>query len=230
MPTGARAVYSVNAGSAVLYSAGSLNTLRETGRTRRRLPETAGFGRDTPRLYALYSDVFSGHLHTNSARKPYCRKGFRKCIQCIQRIPTPFVFVFSLLLGREYMNTRPGGMMGHGRCFHHGPPPAVGNAEKHPLSAVLWRVVEIVPSCTVLAPTARLFAARARQAHWTKRFGGFGVVFSGPREYAPPPSPVGVSNAENGRNRPRHAPVVCIAFSCIQMPSAYKFGLKALLP
>ena len=105
MPTGAHAVYSVDAGSAVLYSAGSLNTLRETGRTRRRLPETAGFGRDTPRLYALYSDVFSGHLHTNSARKPYCRKGFRKCIQCIQRIPTPFVFAFSLLLWREYMNT-----------------------------------------------------------------------------------------------------------------------------
>ena len=44
-------------------------------------------------------------MHTNPARKPYCRKGFGICIQCIQRIPTPFVFVFSLLLGREYMNT-----------------------------------------------------------------------------------------------------------------------------
>ena len=181
-----------------------------------RTPETAGFGRDTPRLYALYSDVFSGHLHTNSARKPYCRKGFQNCIQCIQRIPTPFVFVFSLLLGREYMNTRPGGMMGHGRRFHHGPPPAVGNAEKHPLSAVLWRVVEIVPSCTVLAPTARLFAARARQAHWTKRFGGFGVVFSGPREYAPPPSPVGGSNAGNGGETGATRPG---CMHCIQMYS-----------
>ena len=44
-------------------------------------------------------------MHTNSARKPYSRKGFQICIQCIQRIPTPPVFRFSLLLGREYMNT-----------------------------------------------------------------------------------------------------------------------------
>ena len=44
-------------------------------------------------------------MHTNPACKPYSRKGFGICIQCIQRIPTPFVFVFSLLLGREYMNT-----------------------------------------------------------------------------------------------------------------------------
>ena len=107
------------------------------------MPKSPRIGRDTPRLYALYSDVFSGHLHTNSVRKPYCRKDFQICIQCIQRIPTPFVFAFSLLLGREYMNTRSGGMMGHGRRFRHDPlPPAVGNAEKHPLSAVLRRVVE----------------------------------------------------------------------------------------
>ena len=105
MPTGAHAVYSVDAGSAVLYSARFLNTLRETGRTRRRPPETARNARDTPRLYALYSDVFRRRMHTNSARKPYCHKGFQICIQCIQRIPTPFVFAFSLLLGREYMNT-----------------------------------------------------------------------------------------------------------------------------
>ena len=44
-------------------------------------------------------------MHTNSARKPYCRKGFGICIQCIQRIPTPFVFRLSLLLEPEYMNT-----------------------------------------------------------------------------------------------------------------------------
>ena len=44
-------------------------------------------------------------MHTKSAPQPYSRKGFGICIQCIQRIPTPFVFVFSLLLGREYMNT-----------------------------------------------------------------------------------------------------------------------------
>ena len=44
-------------------------------------------------------------MHTKSASQPYSRKGFQFCIQCIQRIPTPFVFVFSLLLGREYMNT-----------------------------------------------------------------------------------------------------------------------------
>ena len=56
-------------------------------------------------MYALYSDVFRCRMHTNSAPQPYSRKGFRKCIQCIQRIPTPFVFRLSLLLGREYMNT-----------------------------------------------------------------------------------------------------------------------------
>ena len=88
-----------------LYSSGHLNTTPQADEPGRRPPESCSNGRDTPRLYALYSDVFSGHLHTNSARKPYCRKGFRKCIQCIQRIPTPFVFRFSPLLGREYMNT-----------------------------------------------------------------------------------------------------------------------------
>ena len=70
-----------------------------------RMPETAGFGRDTPRLYALYSVVFRRRMHTNSTRKPYSRKGFQICIQCIQRISTPFVFRLSLLLGPEYMNT-----------------------------------------------------------------------------------------------------------------------------
>ena len=99
------AALSIDAEPTDLYSAAPPNTFREPGRSMMRTPETAGFGRDTPRLYALYSDVFSGHLHTNSARKPYCRKGFRKCIQCIQRIPTPFVFRLSLLLGPEYMNT-----------------------------------------------------------------------------------------------------------------------------
>ena len=44
-------------------------------------------------------------MHTNSAPQPYCHKGFENCIQCIQRIPTPFVFRFFPLLGPEYMNT-----------------------------------------------------------------------------------------------------------------------------
>ena len=105
MPTGSHAVYSVDAGSAVLYSAGSLNTLRETGRTRRRPPETARNARDMPRLYALYSVVFRCRMHTNSASQPYSRKGFQFCIQCIQRIPTPPVFCFFPLLEPEYMNT-----------------------------------------------------------------------------------------------------------------------------
>ena len=77
----------------------------------------------------LYSDAICIQIRLVST---YCRKGFQNCIQCIQRIPTPFVFRFSLLLGREYMNTRPGGMMGYGRRFRHDPPPAAGNAEKRP--------------------------------------------------------------------------------------------------
>ena len=53
-------------------------------------------------------------MHTNPARKPYCRKGFQICIQCIQRIPTPFVFRLSLLLEPEYVNTvnTPAGLNG----------------------------------------------------------------------------------------------------------------------
>ena len=50
----------------------------------------------------LYSDAI---CIQNSACKPYCRKGFGICIQCIQRISTPPLFVFFLLLGPEYMNT-----------------------------------------------------------------------------------------------------------------------------
>ena len=44
-------------------------------------------------------------MHTKSTLQPYSRKGFRNCIQCIQRIPPPFVFRLSLLLEPEYMNT-----------------------------------------------------------------------------------------------------------------------------
>ena len=95
------------------YSAALLNTTREHRRTGRRTPETGRNGRDTPRLYALYSVVFRCHLHTKAARKPYSRKGFRKCIQCIQRIPTPFVFRLSLLLEPEYMNTVNRYSLGH---------------------------------------------------------------------------------------------------------------------
>ena len=75
-----------------LYSAGQLNTAPRADGTGRRTSKTGRIGRDTPRLYVLYSDVFSGHLHTNSAPQPYSRKGFQICIQCIQRIPTPPVF------------------------------------------------------------------------------------------------------------------------------------------
>ena len=69
------------------------------------MPKSPRIGRDTPRLYSVYSVVFSGRMHTKSTLQSYSRKVFRNCIQCIQRIPTPFVFRFSLLLGREYMNT-----------------------------------------------------------------------------------------------------------------------------
>ena len=88
-----------------LYSAALVNTRRHHRRSGARTPKSGRTTRDTPRLYALYSVVFRCHLHTISACKPYSRKGFRKCIQCIQRIPTPFVFRLSLLLGPEYMNT-----------------------------------------------------------------------------------------------------------------------------
>ena len=82
-----------------------------------RAVETGRMGRDTPRLYALYSVVFRCRMHTKTACKPYCRKGFQFCIQCIQRISTPPLFGFSLLLEHEYMNTRPDGMM----CFRRDP-------------------------------------------------------------------------------------------------------------
>ena len=62
------------------------------------------------------------------------------------------------------------------------------------------------------------------------RYGGTGSVFSGLGEYTRTGGPVDVPNAGIGVNRPRHAPVVCIVFRCIQMPNAYKSGLKALLP
>ena len=88
-----------------LYSAALVNTRRRCRGKRPRTPETGRNGRDTRLLYALYSVVFRCRMHTKSASQPYSRKGFQFCIQCIQRIPTPFVFVFSLLLGREYMNT-----------------------------------------------------------------------------------------------------------------------------
>ena len=90
---------------AVLYSAGLPNTLREAGKTRPGTSATVETSPETPDLYSVYSVVFRGRMHTNSARKPYSRKAFEICIQCIQRILTPFVFRFSLLLGREYMNT-----------------------------------------------------------------------------------------------------------------------------
>ena len=88
-----------------LYSAGHLNTPPQADGTGRRTPKTGRIGRDTPRLYSVYSVVFSSHLHTNSAPQPYSRKGFQICIQCIQRIPTPFVFGFFPFLEPEYMNT-----------------------------------------------------------------------------------------------------------------------------
>ena len=69
------------------------------------MPKTGRIGRDTPRLYSVYSVVFSSRMHTKSAPQPYSRKGFQICIQCIQRIPPPFVFRLSLLLEPEYMNT-----------------------------------------------------------------------------------------------------------------------------
>ena len=91
--------------AADLYSVALVNTRRRHPRSGFRTPKTVGTGRDTPRLYSVYSFVFRCHLHTNSAPRPYCRKGFQICIQCIQRIPTPPVFGFFLLLGPEYMNT-----------------------------------------------------------------------------------------------------------------------------
>ena len=181
--TGSHAMYSVDAGADDLYSAGLLNTFRGAARVWRRTPETGRKGCDTRLLYALYSVVFRRHLHTNSARKPYCRKGFRKCIQCIQHIPTPFVFRLSLLLGREYMNT----------------PSTSGGPRASSVAGV-------------------------HAAH-SDRF-----VFSRSTEYGSTGRRNRAANAENGTNRPRHAPVVCIVFRCIQQASAYKFGSSALLP
>ena len=169
-----------------MYSAALLNTTREHRRTGRRTPETGRNGRDTPRLYALYSVVFRCHLHTKSARKLYSRKGFGICIQCIQRIPTPFVFRLSLLLEPEYMNTvntiRPGGTR-HDGCMR------------------------------------RIGLARDS-----------GFVFSAFGEYRIRSKPNGAGSARIGPKGVRHAPVVCIVFSCIQMPNAYKISPLALLP
>ncbi len=103
---GRRAAYPADTGGE-LYSAAFVNTCERAAWSMFRTPETGRIGRDTPCLYALYSDVFRRRMHTNSARKPYCRKGFGICIQCIQRIPTPPVFAFFLLLGREYTHTCP---------------------------------------------------------------------------------------------------------------------------
>ena len=176
---------------AVLYSAGLPNTLREAGKTRPGTSATVETSPETPDLYSVYSVVFSGHLHTNSACKPYSRKGFGICIQCIQRIPTPFVFRFSLLLEREYMNT-------------------VNTRRPRPVHGDL----------------ASVATGSVRFAHAAF---GLGFVFSGLREYMPPPSPIGSANAEIAPNRARHTPFVFSVFSCIQRPNAYKFGLSALL-
>ena len=91
--------------AADLYSAALVNTRRRHPRSGSRTPKTVGTGRDTPRLYALYSVVFRRRMHTNPPPQPYCRKAFDFCIQCIQRIPTPLVFRFFPLLEPEYMNT-----------------------------------------------------------------------------------------------------------------------------
>ena len=169
-----------------LYSAPSVNTGSDQSRTGRESPESAEIGRDTRLLYALYSVVFRGHLHTNSASQPYSRKGFQICIQCIQHIPTPPLFAFFLLLGPEYMNT--------------------ANTPAGP-NAVVMDQIRPYPH-----PLLRLRCRRS---------GGF--VFSGPREYMRRPTLNEAPNARIGRKGPRHAPVVCIVFSCIQMPNAYKF-------
>ena len=57
-----------------------------------------------------------------------------------------------------------------------------------------------------------------------------GFVFSAFGEYRIRSKPNGAANAGNGPKGVRHAPVVCIVFSCIQTPNAYIYGLKALLP
>ena len=177
--------------AADLYSEALVNTRRRHPRSGSRTPKTVGTGRDTPRLYSVYSFVFRCHLHTNSAPQPYWRKGFQICIQCIQRIPTPLVFRFSLLLGREYMNTvNTSGRDGGGGCRR-------------------------AAACDAARPTG---------------VGARGFVFSGPREYMRRPTPNKAPDARIGRKRPRHALNVCIVFSCIQMPNAYKSGPSALLP
>ena len=136
---GRRAAYPADTGGE-LYSAAFVNTCERVARSMLRTPESTRMDRDTPCLYALYSDVFRRHLHTNSSRKPYCRKGFQICIQCIQRIPTPFVFRFSLLLGREYTHTCPLAMPSHLHAeprMHRTPPPVtkgVNHRENGPLA------------------------------------------------------------------------------------------------
>ena len=166
---------------------------------RPRPPETGRNVRDTPCLYALYSVVFRCRMHTNPARNPYSRKGFQICIQCIQRIPTPFVFVFSLLLGREYMNT----VNTSGRNE-----PEIRTSAARPF-----------------ARRRRPVAPSPAEARLRARF-----VFSDPREYMPNPARSGAATVGISRNRPRHTLIVCIVFSCIQMPNAYKISPLALLP
>ena len=147
---GRRAAYPADIGGE-LYSAAFVNTCERVARSMLRTPETGRIGRDTPCLYALYSVVFRCHLHTNSARKPYSRKGFQFCIQCIQRIPTPPVFRLSLLLGREYTHTCPLAMPSrrHAEPWMHRTPPPVSKgvnrrengplAHEHAVSYIAYR-------------------------------------------------------------------------------------------
>ena len=148
---GRRAAYPADTGDE-LYSAAFVNTCERVARSMLRTPETTRMDRDTPCLYALYSDVFRRHLHTNSARKPYCRKGFGICIQCIQRIPTPFVFRLSLLLGREYTHTCPLAMPSHLHAeprMHRTPPTGQQRREssrKRATRARTWRILHCLPT------------------------------------------------------------------------------------
>ena len=57
-----------------------------------------------------------------------------------------------------------------------------------------------------------------------------GFVFSAFGEYRIRSKPNGAGSVRIGPKGARHALLVCIVFSCIQQPSAYKFRLKALLP
>ena len=187
--------------TAILYSAALVNTRRHHRRSGARTPKSGRIARDTPRLYALYSVVFRCRMHTNSARKPYSRKGFQICIQCIQRIPTPFVFAFSLLLGREYMNTA--NTSGRSERRH-------GMIRRRWSMATAVRHRDDAPE-----PSPRWMRPR-----YPDKTAG---CIQRPGEYTPQSVWNGARTPKNTPNLPRHAPVVCIVFSCIQMPNAYKF-------